>query len=154
LKTQAEGHADAIGTDRYNQRLSERRAARCATFLVQQSITPEVITAAGFGESRPVATNETAVGRQQNRRVELVVSGEPIGTTGQDVGTPHPNVRHQIAGDSGTRRQALHLRAQLPMTRRWQMKIAGYAIRFSSAEEIKAVTESHDVKSRISLFVP
>ena len=86
LKTQAEGHADAVGTDQYNLQLSERRADSVRTFLVQQGITAEAVSAAGFGESRPVATNETAVGRQQNRRVELVVSGAPIGTTGSEVG--------------------------------------------------------------------
>jgi outer membrane protein OmpA-like peptidoglycan-associated protein len=82
LKLEAEGHADAIGSDEYNERLSERRAEAVRGFLVEQGITPETISAMGFGESRPVATNDTAAGRQQNRRVELVVSGEPIGTTG------------------------------------------------------------------------
>jgi outer membrane protein OmpA-like peptidoglycan-associated protein len=88
LKADAEGHADAIGTDDYNQRLSERRAESVRSFLVQEGIAAEAVSAAGFGESRPVATNGTASGRQQNRRVELVVSGEPIGTTGREVGTP------------------------------------------------------------------
>jgi len=87
LKTQAEGHADAIGSDQYNQRLSERRAESVRSFLVEQGISAAAVAAAGFGESRPVATNGTAVGRQQNRRVELVVSGEPIGTNGSDTGT-------------------------------------------------------------------
>lgn len=87
LKTQAEGHADAIGSDQYNQRLSERRAESVRSFLVQQGIGADAVAAAGFGESRPVATNGTAEGRQQNRRVELVVSGEPIGTTGSEAGT-------------------------------------------------------------------
>lgn len=86
LKTEAEGHADSIGTDQYNQRLSEMRAESVRLFLVQQGISAEAVSAAGFGESRPVATNGTAAGRQQNRRVELVVSGEPIGTTGREVG--------------------------------------------------------------------
>jgi len=86
LKTQAEGHADAIGSDQYNQRLSERRAESVRSFLVQQGISADAVAAAGFGESRPVATNGTAEGRQQNRRVELVVSGEPIGKTGSEVG--------------------------------------------------------------------
>ena len=87
LKTQAEGHADAIGSDQYNQRLSERRAESVRSFLVQQGISADAVAAAGFGESRPVATNGTAEGRQQNRRVELVVSGEPIGKTGSEAGT-------------------------------------------------------------------
>jgi outer membrane protein OmpA-like peptidoglycan-associated protein len=90
LEAQAEGHADAIGTDQYNQGLSERRAESVRSFLVQEGIKSETITASGYGESRPVATNETAEGRQQNRRVELVVSGEPIGTTGREVGALAP----------------------------------------------------------------
>jgi outer membrane protein OmpA-like peptidoglycan-associated protein len=82
LRMEAEGHADAVGTDDYNQRLSERRAQSVSAFLMEQGIRRESITAMGFGESRPVATNGTSEGRQQNRRVELVVSGEPIGTSG------------------------------------------------------------------------
>jgi outer membrane protein OmpA-like peptidoglycan-associated protein len=87
LRMEAEGHADAVGTDDYNQRLSERRAQSVSGFLMEQGIKAETITAMGFGESRPVATNGTAEGRQQNRRVELVVSGDPIGTTGTGVTT-------------------------------------------------------------------
>jgi outer membrane protein OmpA-like peptidoglycan-associated protein len=87
LRMEAEGHADAVGTDDYNQRLSERRAQSVSAFLVEEGIRPESITAMGFGESRPVATNGTAEGRQQNRRVELVVSGDPIGTSGTGVTT-------------------------------------------------------------------
>jgi outer membrane protein OmpA-like peptidoglycan-associated protein len=87
LRMEAEGHADAVGTDDYNQRLSERRAQSVSAFFMEQGIKRESITAMGFGESRPVATNGTAEGRQQNRRVELVVSGEPIGTSGTGVTT-------------------------------------------------------------------
>jgi outer membrane protein OmpA-like peptidoglycan-associated protein len=87
LRMEAEGHADAVGTDDYNQRLSERRAQSVSAFLMEQGIKRDTITAMGFGESRPVATNGTAEGRQQNRRVELVVSGEPIGTSGTGVTT-------------------------------------------------------------------
>ena len=85
LQIEAEGHADAIGGDDYNQQLSQRRAESVRVFLVEQGITSDTITAMGFGESRPVATNGTAEGRQQNRRVELVVSGDPIGTSGSGV---------------------------------------------------------------------
>jgi len=80
LKLEIEGHTDSVGTDSYNQGLSERRAESVRSYLVSQSIKPQLITTAGFGESRPVATNDTAAGRQRNRRVELVVSGEAIGT--------------------------------------------------------------------------
>jgi outer membrane protein OmpA-like peptidoglycan-associated protein len=87
LRMEAEGHADAVGADDYNQRLSERRAQSVSAFFMEQGIRRESITAMGFGESRPVATNGTAEGRQQNRRVELVVSGDPIGTSGTGVTT-------------------------------------------------------------------
>ena len=79
LKIEVDGHTDNVGTDAYNQRLSERRAESVRSGLVQQGISREVVGTAGFGESRPVATNGTATGRQQNRRVEIVVSGESIG---------------------------------------------------------------------------
>ncbi|HET9272042.1 MAG TPA: OmpA family protein [Vicinamibacterales bacterium] len=80
LKIEIEGHTDSVGSDSYNQGLSERRAESVRAYLVSQRIAPQTITTVGFGESRPVATNDTAAGRQQNRRVELVVSGEAIGT--------------------------------------------------------------------------
>jgi outer membrane protein OmpA-like peptidoglycan-associated protein len=80
LKLEIEGHTDSVGSDAYNQGLSERRAESVRAYLVSQRISPQNITTVGFGESRPVATNATAAGRQQNRRVELVVSGEAIGT--------------------------------------------------------------------------
>jgi outer membrane protein OmpA-like peptidoglycan-associated protein len=80
LKLEIEGHTDSVGSEPYNQGLSERRAESVRSYLVSQRIAAQTITTAGFGESRPVATNATAAGRQQNRRVELVVSGEAIGT--------------------------------------------------------------------------
>jgi outer membrane protein OmpA-like peptidoglycan-associated protein len=79
LQMQVEGHTDDVGSDDYNQRLSERRAVSVRDYLVDQGIPADTVGTAGFGESRPVATNGTAAGRQQNRRVELVVTGEPIG---------------------------------------------------------------------------
>jgi outer membrane protein OmpA-like peptidoglycan-associated protein len=79
LKIEIEGHADSTGTDEHNQRLSERRAESVRFYLGDQGIGKSVVAAVGFGESRPVATNGTAAGRQQNRRVELIVTGESIG---------------------------------------------------------------------------
>jgi outer membrane protein OmpA-like peptidoglycan-associated protein len=76
---QIEGHTDSVGGDDYNQRLSERRADSVRAYLVQQRVAPSVVGTAGYGESRPVATNGTSAGRQQNRRVELVVTGASIG---------------------------------------------------------------------------
>jgi outer membrane protein OmpA-like peptidoglycan-associated protein len=81
LKIEIEGHTDSVGGDDYNQRLSQRRAESVRSYLVQQKIPPTAVESEGFGESRPVATNATSAGRQQNRRVELVVSGESIGRT-------------------------------------------------------------------------
>ena len=79
LKIQIEGHTDSTGSDDYNQRLSERRAASVRSYLMDQKIGQAIVATAGYGESRPVATNGTAAGRQQNRRVELVVTGESNG---------------------------------------------------------------------------
>jgi len=80
LKLEVEGHTDSVGTDALNMRLSENRAASVMKYLVEQGIVTSSITSRGFGEDQPVATNDTAAGRQQNRRVELVVSGEVIGS--------------------------------------------------------------------------
>jgi outer membrane protein OmpA-like peptidoglycan-associated protein len=76
----AEGHTDNVGSDSFNQQLSEKRAAAVRDYLVQQGIVDTSITAVGLGKTQPVAPNSTPAGRQQNRRVELIVSGEVIGT--------------------------------------------------------------------------
>ncbi len=81
LHLDVEGHTDSVGSDEYNQTLSERRAQAVRDYLVQQGISEGSIVARGFGKTRPVASNDTAEGRQQNRRVELVLSGEAIGVT-------------------------------------------------------------------------
>jgi outer membrane protein OmpA-like peptidoglycan-associated protein len=81
LKLQVEGHTDSVGSEDYNQRLSENRASSVRTYLVEQGIAANSIGTAGFGETTPVASNDTPAGRQQNRRVELIVSGESIGTS-------------------------------------------------------------------------
>ena len=76
-----EGNTDSAGGDAYNQELSENRAGSVRAYLGQQGIPAASMTARGFGKTQPVASNDTAGGRQQNRRVELVVSGEVIGNT-------------------------------------------------------------------------
>jgi outer membrane protein OmpA-like peptidoglycan-associated protein len=81
LALEVEGHTDSVGTDDSNQSLSERRAESVKSYLTQQGIPSTAIRSRGLGEAQPVATNDTAAGRQQNRRVELVVSGEVIGTS-------------------------------------------------------------------------
>jgi len=81
LKLEVEGHTDSVGSEAYNQTLSEQRAGSVRDYLIQQGISGTNLSAAiGFGKSQPVATNDTAAGRQRNRRVELIVSGEVIGT--------------------------------------------------------------------------
>jgi outer membrane protein OmpA-like peptidoglycan-associated protein len=79
LKLQVEGYTDNIGSDEYNQKLSEERASSVRDYLVTQSVPDSNVTAAGFGKTHPVADNSTNSGRAQNRRVELVVSGAAIG---------------------------------------------------------------------------
>jgi len=80
LRLQLEGHTDSIGSDQYNQTLSEKRAFSVRDYLVSSGINGNNLTAVGFGKANPVASNDTDAGRQQNRRVEMVVSGEIIGT--------------------------------------------------------------------------
>jgi outer membrane protein OmpA-like peptidoglycan-associated protein len=80
LQLAVEGHTDSIGPASYNQTLSERRAASVRDYLVEQGIASTVVATTGLGESQPVVSNATATGRQQNRRVELIVSGEAIKT--------------------------------------------------------------------------
>ncbi len=85
LRLDVEGYTDSIGGDDYNQRLSEQRSSAVRDYLTQQGMASDAVTTKGFGKNQPVASNDTAGGRQQNRRVELVISGEIIGT---QIGTP------------------------------------------------------------------
>jgi outer membrane protein OmpA-like peptidoglycan-associated protein len=80
LMLAVEGNTDSVGTAEFNQTLSEKRAESVRTYLTRQGVPEGSTTAAGFGKSRPIASNDTSDGRQQNRRVELIVSGEVIGT--------------------------------------------------------------------------
>jgi outer membrane protein OmpA-like peptidoglycan-associated protein len=75
-----EGYTDSVGGDAYNQRLSEQRGTSVRDYLMQQGMPGSSVTTKGFGKTQPVATNDTAAGRQTNRRVEIVISGEVIGT--------------------------------------------------------------------------
>jgi outer membrane protein OmpA-like peptidoglycan-associated protein len=88
LRLAIEGNTDSVGTDSKNQILSEQRANAVLDYMVKQNIPATSMTSKGFGKMQPVASNETADGRRQNRRVEMVVSGEVIGTT---VGTVSEN---------------------------------------------------------------
>ena len=73
-----EGHTDSIGTPEYNIGLSERRAEEVRNSLLQRGISPVRIIAKGYGESYPVATNVYESGRQQNRRVEIIILNEGV----------------------------------------------------------------------------
>jgi outer membrane protein OmpA-like peptidoglycan-associated protein len=80
LHLDVEGHTDSTGSDELNQTLSEQRASTVRSYLIDQGIVAERINAKGLGKGMPVADNSTPEGRQRNRRVEIVVSGEVIGT--------------------------------------------------------------------------
>jgi outer membrane protein OmpA-like peptidoglycan-associated protein len=79
LRLAVEGYTDSVGGDDYNQKLSEDRGTAVRDYLTKEGVAGTSVTSQGFGKSQPVASNDTAAGRQQNRRVELVVSGEIIG---------------------------------------------------------------------------
>ena len=86
LSLQVEGYTDNIGSDDYNQKLSEERAGVVRDYLVTQGVAQNNISAAGYGKNSPVADNTTNDGRAQNRRVEMVVSGNSIGVQEQAPG--------------------------------------------------------------------
>jgi len=75
-----DGYTDSTGSDEFNQTLSDKRAEAVRTFLVAQGVSPDTITSQGFGSANPIASNDTAQGRQMNRRVDMIVSGSVIGT--------------------------------------------------------------------------
>jgi outer membrane protein OmpA-like peptidoglycan-associated protein len=85
LKLDVEGHTDSVGGDDYNQELSEQRGGAVREYLIAQGMAQDSVSSRGFGRTQPVASNDTASGRQQNRRVELVISGEIIG---KEIGIP------------------------------------------------------------------
>jgi outer membrane protein OmpA-like peptidoglycan-associated protein len=85
LRLAVEGYTDSVGGDDYNQQLSEDRGSVVRDYLTKEGVAGTSVTSKGFGKADPVASNDTAAGRQQNRRVELVVSGEIIG---EQIGQP------------------------------------------------------------------
>lgn len=96
LKLQVEGYTDNIGSEGYNLKLSQQRATAVQGFLIGQGVSPDNITAQGYGDADPVASNATSAGRAENRRVDLVISGQSIGLQQQPPATsnmqPTPNV--------------------------------------------------------------
>jgi outer membrane protein OmpA-like peptidoglycan-associated protein len=85
LRLAVEGYTDSVGGDDYNQKLSEHRGESVRDYLTKEGVAGTSVTSKGFGKAEPVASNDTAAGRQKNRRVELVVSGEIIG---EQIGQP------------------------------------------------------------------
>jgi outer membrane protein OmpA-like peptidoglycan-associated protein len=79
LNIEVGGYTDNVGGDEMNQKLSENRAGSVRDYLVQEGVTTNSVSAKGFGNTLPVASNDSSAGRQQNRRVELLVSGDAIG---------------------------------------------------------------------------
>ncbi|MDP9050900.1 MAG: OmpA family protein [Acidobacteriota bacterium] len=90
LKVQVEGFTDSVGSDELNQKLSENRAGAVKDFLISQGVSSGNITSQGFGKNNPVADNGTSSGRAQNRRVNMVVSGDAIGVTESQTTTVTP----------------------------------------------------------------
>src|SRR6185437_8534886 len=80
LRLDVEGFTDSVGGDDYNQQLSEQRGGAVRGYLTSQGMSENSVSSKGFGKGQPVASNDTAAGRQENRRVEIVISGEVIGT--------------------------------------------------------------------------
>ncbi|MGB6691349.1 MAG: OmpA family protein [Terracidiphilus sp.] len=80
LNIEVGGYTDNVGSDDMNQKLSENRAGAVRDYLVEEGVSTNSVNAKGFGNTLPVASNDNAAGRQENRRVELVVSGDAIGT--------------------------------------------------------------------------
>ena len=80
LNIEVGGYTDNVGGDAMNQTLSENRASSVRDYLVDQGVATNSVSARGFGNTLPVATNDNSAGRQRNRRVELLVSGEAIGS--------------------------------------------------------------------------
>jgi outer membrane protein OmpA-like peptidoglycan-associated protein len=89
LNIEVGGYTDNVGGDEMNQTLSDHRAASVRDFLVQEGVATNSVTAKGFGNTLPVASNDNSAGRQQNRRVELLVSGDAIGNSANATAGSH-----------------------------------------------------------------
>ena len=100
LKLQVEGYTDNVGSDAYNQKLSQERADAVQNYLITQGVAAQNITSTGYGKADPVADNSTAAGRAQNRRVQLVVSGNAIGVQEQAPGAATDQPSNQSAPPS------------------------------------------------------
>jgi outer membrane protein OmpA-like peptidoglycan-associated protein len=100
LKLDIEGFTDSIGSDEYNQELSEKRAEGVRGYLVSSGVKPDSVSATGLGKANPVADNSTAAGRKLNRRVEMIVSGDVIGA--------EPGAQGATTPQSGSNGPSMH----------------------------------------------
>ena len=103
IHVEIDGYTDSTGSLELNERLSQQRAESVRSYLSSQGVNSSAITTQGFGPSQPIASNDTAAGRQQNRRVELVVSGSSIG---QAIDQNVPNQNATSAAPASTPDQA------------------------------------------------
>ncbi len=94
LKLEIDGYTDSVGSDEYNQTLSDKRAESVRDYLVSSGVGMNSVVARGMGKADPVADNTTAAGRQLNRRVEMIVSGDVIGNLSS------PAAQNQASGNS------------------------------------------------------
>jgi outer membrane protein OmpA-like peptidoglycan-associated protein len=98
LTVEVDGYTDNVGGESLNQTLSEKRADTVRDYLLHQGVSPRSLTSRGFGDGNPVASNDTSIGRQLNRRVELVLSGEVIGAAVSPSATLSQHSGDRVAG--------------------------------------------------------
>lgn len=101
LQLKINGYTDNIGSDQYNEQLSNERAAAVRDFLISQGVSANNVMAQGFGKSDPIASNDTPSGRQQNRRVEMVMSGTAIGTNSGGTNQNQPASQGAVGAPAG-----------------------------------------------------
>lgn len=111
IHVEIDGYTDSTGSLEFNQRLSQDRAESVRSYLSSQGVNSSAITTQGFGPSQPIASNDTASGRQQNRRVELVVSGSSIGEAAQQNA---PNQNATSAAPASTTDQTTPAQPSVP----------------------------------------
>jgi outer membrane protein OmpA-like peptidoglycan-associated protein len=104
VKVEVDGYTDNVGGEELNETLSQKRAEAVRGYLLQQGVPPGSLSARGFGEESPVASNDTSIGRQLNRRVELVLSGEVIGAAVSPSAASSQHRGEGVAGVTDNRR--------------------------------------------------
>jgi hypothetical protein len=117
LDLEIEGHTDSTGSDDLNQTLSQQRGDAVRGYLVEQGLSDGKVTAQGFGKTMPIADNETAAGRQKNRRVEIIVSGEVIGQRSASSRNPNsePGLEDHLQRELCRARAAHSVQCALPV---------------------------------------